>query len=226
MTHDAFSASYCSRILFLKDGRIFHELVRGEKERRAFLNEILVENRKVENYVDMVLYYARMDAVYKDYMIAETNLQEVAQQVLLQNKYYLIQSHVKAEVACPDTVYSDKKWIAFILNQLIQNSVKYGRSEGTHIQIVTKKTKSGVLLRVKDDGIGIPKEEIPRIFEKGFTGTNGRNRERSTGMGLYLCRKLCDKLNIEIRAESAEGKGTEIILMFPVSDYLTGYRET
>ena len=106
------------------------------------------------------------------------------------------------------------------------NSVKYGRSEGTHIQIVTKKTKSGVLLRVKDDGIGIPKEEIPRIFEKGFTGTNGRNRERSTGMGLYLCRKLCDKLNIEIRAESAEGKGTEIILMFPVSDYLTGYRET
>ena len=79
---------------------------------------------------------------------------------------------------------------------------------------------------VKDDGIGIPKEELPRIFEKGFTGTNGRNRERSTGMGLYLCRKLCDKLNIEIRAESAEGKGTEIILMFPVSDYLTGYRET
>ena len=187
---------------------------------------LLVENRKVENYVDMALYYARMDAVYKDYMIAETNLQEVAQQVLLQNKYYLIQSHVKAEVACPDTVYSDKKWIAFILNQLIQNSVKYGRSEGAHIQIVTEKTKSGVLLRVKDDGIGIPKEEIPRIFEKGFTGTNGRNRERSTGMGLYLCRKLCDKLNIEIRAESAEGKGTEIILMFPVSDYLTGYRET
>lgn len=100
---------------------------------------LLVENRKVENYVDMALYYARMDAVYKDYMIAESNLQEVAQQVLLQNKYYLIQSHVKAEVACPDTVYSDKKWIAFILNQLIQNSVKYGRSEGTHIQIVTKK---------------------------------------------------------------------------------------
>lgn len=187
---------------------------------------LLVENRKVENYVDMALYYARMDAVYKDYMIAETNLQEVAQQVLLQNKYYLIQSHVKAEVACPDTVYSDKKWIAFILNQLIQNSVKYGRSEGAHIQIVTEKTKSGVLLRVKDDGIGIPKEELTRIFEKGFTGTNGRNRERSTGMGLYLCRKLCDKLNIEIRAESAEGKGTEIILMFPVSDYLTGYRET
>ena len=78
----------------------------------------------------------------------------------------------------------------------------------------------------EDNGIGIPADELPRIFEKGFTGTNGRNRERSTGMGLYLCRKLCDKLNIEIRAESAEGKGTEIILMFPVSDYLTGYRET
>ena len=96
------------------------------------------------------------------------------------------------------TVYSDKKWIAFILNQLIQNSVKYGRSEGTHIQIVTKKTKSGVLLRVKDDGIGIPKEEIPRIFEKGFTGTNGRNRERSTGMGLYPVSYTHLLLNIRV----------------------------
>ena len=101
-----------------------------------------MENRKVENYVDMALYYARMDAVYKDYMIAETNLQEVAQQVLLQNKYYLIQSHVKAEVACPDTVYSDKKWIAFILNQLIQNSVKYGRSEVLTFRSLRKKQKA------------------------------------------------------------------------------------
>lgn len=194
---------------------------RGERSRY-----LLVENRKVENYVDMALYYARMDAVYKDYMIAETNFQEVAEEVLLQNKYYLIQSHVQAEVACVDTVYSDKKWIAFILNQLIQNSAKYKRNDSVHISIITEKTKSGVLLRVKDDGIGIAEEELPRIFEKGFTGTNGRQEERSTGMGLYLCRKLCDKLNIEIQAESAPEKGTEIILIFPVSTYLTGYRET
>lgn len=109
---------------------------------------------------------------------------------------------------------------------MVTKNAVFMRSVAFRKRLVTKKTKRGVLLRVKDDGIGIPKEEIPRIFEKGFTGTNGRNRERSTGMGLYLCRKLCDKLNIEIRAESAEGKGTEIILMFPVSDYLTGYRET
>lgn len=186
---------------------------------------LLIENRKIENYVDMALYYARMDAVYKDYMITKTDLQEVAQQVLLQNKYYLIQSHVQAEVACPDTVYCDKKWIAFILNQLIQNSVKYKRKESVRIQISTEKTQNGILLRVKDDGIGIPKEELSRIFEKGFTGTNGRHRERSTGMGLYLCYSLCDKLNIEIRAESTIEKGTTMILVFPVSTYLTGYRK-
>ena len=186
---------------------------------------ILVENRKVENYVDMALYYARMDAVYKDYMIAETNLQEIAQQVLLQNKYYLIQSHVQAEVDCPDIVYSDKKWIAFILNQLIQNSVKYSKADGAHINISTHKNKNGVILQIKDDGIGIHKEELSRIFEKGFTGTNGRNRERSTGMGLYLCRRLCDKLNISIDAESESENGTKIMITFPMSDYISGYRE-
>ena len=186
---------------------------------------ILVENRKVENYVDMALYYARMDAVYKDYMIAETNLQEIAQQVLLQNKYYLIQSHVQAEVDCPDIVYSDKKWIAFILNQLIQNSVKYSKADGAYINISTHKNKNGVILQIKDDGIGIHKEELSRIFEKGFTGTNGRNRERSTGMGLYLCRRLCDKLNISIDAESEPENGTNIMITFPMSDYISGYRE-
>ena len=186
---------------------------------------LLVENRKVENYVDMALYYARMDAVYKDYRIVKTNLQEVAEGVLLQNKYYLIQSHVQAQVDCPDAAYTDKKWIAFILNQLIQNSVKYRKKEGAHIQILTEKAKDSVFMRVKDDGIGIPEDELSKIFEKGFTGTNGRKRERSTGMGLYLCHKLCAKLGITIRAESKPDEGTEVILVFPASTYLTDYRQ-
>ena len=196
-----------------------------ENNRDERSRSLLVENRKVENYVDMALYYARMDAVYKDYRIMKTNLQEVAEGVLLQNKYYLIQSHVQAQVDCPDAAYTDKKWIAFILNQLIQNSVKYRKKEGAHIQIITEKTKDSVLMRVKDDGIGIPEDELSRIFEKGFTGTNGRKRERSTGMGLYLCHKLCAKLGITIRAESKLDEGTEMILAFPASTYLTDYRQ-
>ena len=185
---------------------------------------LLVENRKVEDYVDMALYYARSDAVYKDYMIAETNLQETAEKVMTQNKYYLIQRNIRAEVDCHDMVFTDNKWIRFILNQLVLNSAKYSKEDGAQIQITTKIQKGGVLLQVTDNGVGIPKEELPRIFEKGFTGTNGREMERSTGMGLYLCHKLCGKLGIGIRAVSKEGAGTEIILEFPVSSYLADYR--
>lgn len=185
---------------------------------------LAAENRKVENFVDMALYYARSDQVYKDYMISETDLGETAAEVLMKNKHYLIQCRITAEVDCPDKVFTDKKWIEFILNQLVLNSAKYRKDEA-HIWIDTKRRESGVLLTVRDNGIGIREEELPRIFEKGFTGTNGREEKRSTGMGLYLCRKLCGKLGIEIRGASKEGEGTEITLEFPVSSYLSGYRE-
>ncbi len=195
-----------------------------ENHRDARGKYLLVENRKVEDYVDMALYYARSDAVYKDYIIAETNLQETAEKVIMQNKYYLIQRRIQAKVDCPDVVFTDHKWISFILNQLVLNSAKYSREDGAHIRITTEIQKSGVLLKVKDNGVGIQKEELSRIFEKGFTGSNGRETERSTGMGLYLCHKLCRKLGIGIRAVSKEGSGTEMILEFPVSSYLADYR--
>lgn len=195
-----------------------------ENNKDAGSRHLLVENRKVEDYVDKVLYYARSDAVYKDYMIAETNLQETAEKVMMQNKYLMIQRQIQVEVDCPDPVFTDGKWIGFILNQLVQNSTKYSRKDNAHIWIYTQRRGQGVVLKVKDNGTGIRTEELPRIFKKGFTGTNGRETGRSTGMGLYLCRKLCDKLGIGICAVSKEGGGTEIILEFPVSSYLADYR--
>lgn len=185
---------------------------------------IAAENRKIENYVDMALYYARSNEVYKDYMIAQTNLQEVAEAVLMKNKYYLIQCGIQAKVDCPHPVFTDRKWIGFILNQLVLNSAKYCRKEGASIQISTECLEQGVVLKVRDNGIGIKSEELPRIFEKGFTGTNGRGTGRSTGMGLYLCDKLCRKLGIQIRASSVEGKETEVILEFPISSYFSNFR--
>lgn len=183
---------------------------------------LAAENRKIENYVDMALYYARSDEVYKDYRIGETQLQEIAEDVLMKNKYYLIQCRMRAEVDCPHPVLTDKKWIEFILNQLVLNSAKYCREQDAYIRIATERLPRGVLLRVQDNGLGIKAEELPRIFEKGFTGTNGRMQgKRSTGMGLYLCRKLCAKLGIGIRAASREGEGTEILLEFPLSSYLS-----
>ncbi len=183
------------------------------------IRRIRFENQRIENYVDMTLYYARSDEVYKDYVIRETDLQETAIVVLKRNKQYLIQSQVRAEVDCEDIVYTDQKWIIFILNQLVLNSTKYRKERDACIRIHTEKHGQGVWMIMSDNGIGIKEDELERIFEKGFTGSNGRKTERSTGMGLYLCKKLCGKLGITIRADSKEGKGTDIILEFPVSDY-------
>lgn len=194
----------------------------GGKDDSETFRRILQQNLKIENYVDMALFYARSEEVYKDYLIKECTLQETAEEVLRRNKRLLIQNHMQASVQCPDTVYTDPKWIAFILSQLVLNAAKYCREEDPRIWISTKGTAQGVLLTVEDNGIGIPEADLPRIFDKGFTGANGRTRGRSTGMGLYLCRKLCQKLGIRIHARSEEKKGSSFVLDFPVSSYLSG----
>lgn len=191
-----------------------------EKQKGETGRRILMENGRTENYVDMALFYARSDEVYKDYLIKETTLQGTAEEVLRKNKYYLIQNRIQAEVRCPDIVYTDAKWIAFILNQVVLNAVKYRRDSEPRIVISTERKSHSVLLAVEDNGIGICPEDLPRIFDKGFTGTNGRAGLKSTGMGLYLCRKLCGKLGIRIGAQSEEGRGTRITLEFPVSNYV------
>ena len=217
---------------YLED-RIYRELIKApitsiqlacENHKDEVTRQIGLENQRIENDVDMVLYYARMEKVYKDYMIEETDLGKAASEILIKNKYYLISNGVRGEVECPDLAYTDKKWILFILNQLMLNSVKY-KSENPkvhpYIHIYTERYGHGVRLIVEDNGTGIREEEMSRIFEKGFTGSNGRNGKKSTGMGLYLCRRLCEKLGIAIEAESVRGEGTKMILTFPVSSYLS-----
>lgn len=192
-----------------KDPRAFHDLTRA----------ICLENEKTENFVDLALYYARSENVYKDFLIQKTDLQAAAEEVLEKNKLLLIGNQVRAQADCRDMVYTDRKWISFILNQIILNSVKY-RSLSPFFSIYTSRQKNGVLLTVEDNGTGIRPEELPRIFEKGFTGSNGRGHKRSTGIGLYLCQKLCTKLGIGISAESEYGTGTRIMLFFPVNHYV------
>lgn len=191
-----------------------------ENHKNEVTRSISRENGKIENFVDRTLYYARSDEVYKDYIIQETDLQEVASEAVARNKYYFIQNGVQVEIDCPDHVRTDRKWIGFILNQILQNSLKYRKEADARIHIYTKRRTKDILLVVEDNGIGIRPEEVPRIFEKNFTGTNGRSHEHSTGMGLYLCGKLCGKLGIGIDAESWENKGTKILLEFPVSAFL------
>lgn len=183
------------------------------------LRNIRLENRKIENCVDLVLYHARSEAVYKDYLIRETDLREVIYEALEKERLLLIQHHIQADVSCHEKVYTDKKWIIFILNQMILNSVKY-RSSTPFLRFYTQKGKDSVVLTAEDNGTGILPEDLPRIFEKGFTGSNGRDHEKATGMGLYLCKKLCDQLGIALNAQLEYGKGTKMLLRFPVSSYI------
>lgn len=119
-------------------------------------------------------------------------------------------------------ISTDSKWIVFILNQLIQNSVKYKKKdECLKVEIYATKHKESTILHIKDNGIGIKKSEVEKVFEKGFTGTNGRySNKKSTGIGLYLCKKLCDKLGISIDIKSEEGIGTEVSLIFPQNSFI------
>ena len=129
-----------------------------------------------------------------------------------------MQGGVRIETEGLDSVvYTDKKWICFILGQLLQNSVRY-RGESPVITISARQAGKQVSLTVADNGIGIPAHELPRIFDRGFTGSNGRTRGGSTGMGLYLCRKLTEFLEIQIQADSEEGQGTDVTLVFPAMD--------
>ena len=113
------------------------------------------------------------------------------------------------------SAYSDEKWLEFILNQIIINSIKYKKEANATIIIETTENKENVKLKIKDNGLGIKKSEIDRIFDKGFTGTNGRNQKNSTGIGLYLCKRLCEEIGMDLQAESIENEYTEMIITIP-----------
>ncbi len=176
---------------------------------------------KIEYYVEQALYYARSNTVEKDYCITKCNLKDIVNTVIKKNKTTLINNKIKISIEDIDEiVYTDSKWIIFILNQIITNCIKYAKEENAEIKISAETKKARVILSIKDNGIGIRKGEITKVFEKGFTGSNGRkDGKKSTGIGLYLCRKLCGKLGIGIELNSEENIGTDIKLVFPKNNY-------
>ena len=194
-----------------------------ENNKNTVTKSIDEELDKIENYTEQALFYARSNTVEKDYYIRKCYLKDIVNESIKKNKSVLIQEKITMNIHDLNIeVHTDSKWIVFILNQIIQNSVKYKKQEGTtEIELYAKQGKDNVILHIKDNGIGIKRSEISRIFEKGFTGTNGRlQNKKSTGIGLYLCKKLCDKLGIAIEVESDENKGTEIKLVFPQDSYI------
>lgn len=178
------------------------------------------ELTKIDDYVEQVLFYARSEAVEKDYLIKEIKLKDVINTVIKRNKKDLISKRIKIKLDDLEVnVLSDKKWLEFILHQVINNAIKYIQEEPM-IHIYSKTKHDSILLMIEDNGIGISENEIGRVFDKGFTGTNGRNHQKSTGIGLYLCKKLCLRLNHEIKITSNQ-QGTTVIIEFPINSYLT-----
>ena len=167
------------------------------------------------------MYYARSEHTEKDYSVREIRLSDVVHGAIADNKYLLRQNNVAVTVENMEySIYSDDKWLRFILDQLISNAVKYCTDQPV-LRFFAVKENESIILSVADSGIGIPQGDLPRIFEKGFTGQNGRKIKSSTGIGLYLCRRLCDKLGIGISA-SSDGKGTDISLSFHINDFVNG----
>ena len=192
-----------------------------ENNRCSFTRELMAELENINRFTEQALYYARSEHTEKDYSVREINLSDVVHGAIADNKYLLRQNNVAVTVEDVEySIYSDDKWLRFILDQLISNAVKY-RADQPVLHFFTVKENDSIILSVEDNGIGIPQSDLPRIFEKGFTGQNGRTIHSSTGIGLYLCRRLCDKLGIGISA-SSERKGTAISLSFRINDFVTG----
>lgn len=192
-----------------------------ENNKNKATKSIEEELDKIENYIEQVLFYARSNTVEKDYAISKSNLKEIVNTAILRNKSIFISNKINLELRdLEKEIYTDSKWTIFILNQIIQNAIKYSKKEDAKIELYTKEQKEKIVLYIKDNGIGIKKGEITRAFEKGFTGENGRIiGKKSTGIGLYLCKKLCDKLGLGIELYSEKDIGTEVRLIFPKSSY-------
>lgn len=187
-----------------------------ENNTNEITRKIDTQMDKIENFVEQVLYYSRSDEVGKDYIIKKIELSKIVKSVVKKNQRDFIGKRISLQLGDLDEIiYSDAKWIEFILNQIVGNAIKYSKGQGDKIKIESKTLANSVVLTIEDNGVGIIERDLNRVFEKGFTGENGRKFSKSTGIGLYLCKKLCDKMGLGLNIESEENKGTKVTVIFP-----------
>ena len=181
-----------------------------QEEDTPLSREMQSELFQTEQYVQMALQYLRMEKMTSDLVFARYDLDALIRQAVrkyaplfIRRKIILSYEPVHCEVL------TDEKWLVFVLEQILSNALKYTKSGSIHIYLSPNAPKT---LVIEDTGIGIAPEDLPRIFEKGYTGCNGRADKRSTGIGLYLCRQIMEKLSHTIRIESEMGVGTKVYL--------------
>ncbi len=182
---------------------------------------------KIEQYAEMVLQYLRCQGMGEDLILKEYDLSGIVKKTVKKYAMFFIHNNLSMTLADIDaSVVTDEKWLGFVLEQFLSNAVKYTKQGGISIYL-DKSCKEydgqeiSACLVIEDTGIGIREEDLPRIFEKGFTGFNGRMDRKSTGIGLYLCREILKKLAVSVQVESKVGEGTRIYLYFYPSSNLT-----
>lgn len=172
---------------------------------------------RIEEYVSMALQYQRVSSTENDFVLEKVSVDGVIRDTIKKYAKIMIRRHIGINYSgTGQEVYTDGKWLAFMLEQILSNAIKYTPQGGVTIE--TAEEKDRFFITIKDTGIGIKAEDLPRVFEKGYTGYNGHADKKATGIGLYLCRQMADKLGHTIRMESEIGKGTKVWIGFDL-DY-------
>lgn len=179
----------------------------------ASTNDMLLQVLKIEQYVDMALHYMKLGQISSDLRLKYYDLNAIIQDVVKKQATFFIQKKLTLRLDDIDLkVLTDEKWISFVLEQILSNALKYTKNGYIHIYVKDE------VLYIEDSGIGIKEEDLPRIFEKGFTGYNGRVDKKASGLGLYLCSRILKYLGHPIQISSQRGKGTVVMIDFHVQD--------
>lgn len=178
------------------------------------------ETERINFLVNQVLYISRASGYFEDFIVEEVNLGDPVKSVIKNNMNSFLAKKIEVEITGVDyNIFTDSKWSYYIIEQIISNACKYVDIHG-RILIRGKETDESIVLTIKDNGIGIPPKDLGRIFNRGFTGDNGRKTKKSTGMGLYVSKKVAAKLNLDIDVSSKISSYTEFRLTFyKISDY-------
>ena len=184
-----------------------------QNEENDMCRELNAELFRIEQYAEMALQYIRLDSSTNDLLIRQYNIDSIIRQAVRRYAPLFIRRKIRLEYEPVSAkILTDEKWLLFVVEQLLSNAVKYTYSGSVSISF------SDNILKVLDTGIGISSEDLPRIFEKGYTGMSGRKEKKSTGLGLYLCKTVCGKLGHKIYAESTVGKGTVIYVDLSITE--------
>ena len=191
---------------------VLQQTLEEEYPEEKYIKEIKLELFKIEQYVEMVLTYLRMGEMSGDLKFEKYSLDAIVRQVIRKYSQMFILRKIHLQYAkTSQYIVTDEKWLQFVLEQILSNALKYTK-DGGMIFIYTEEKENKKCLVIEDSGIGIQAEDLPRVFEKGFTGYNGRADKKSTGIGLYMCKKIMERLNHQIWIESEVDKGTKVYL--------------